>query len=414
MVLSISQETKQETKDYIALAASLAKEFAKTAVERDTKGGSPTAELNLLRESGLLKLLIPEEYGGFGQTWVVALKVIREIAKADGSLGQLLGYHYVNSALPELNGTPEQKARFYSETTRNNWFWGDAVNPRDPKLVLTQDGNNFRLNGTKNFATGSTGSDMIVATAARGYMENLTLGVPKHREAVENLPLAVVPTHREGVILNDDWDYIGQRQTDSGSVTFNNVLIYRDEILGNPNSNNPPSPFSSLVTPAFQSVFINFYLGIALGAFEEGKQYTLSTTRPWIFSPAQTAAKDPYILEQYGNLWVSLISTISHVDYVNSVLQSAWEKGERLTAAERGEIAVTISTAKVLTTRVALEVTSKIFEVMGTRAAATKYRVDRFWRNVRTHTLHDPVVYKVYEVGDWVLNKQIPPFTLYT
>jgi alkylation response protein AidB-like acyl-CoA dehydrogenase len=414
MVLSTAQEIKQETKDYIALATSLAQEFAKTAVERDVKGGSPTNELALLRKSGLLKLLIPKEYGGFGQTWVVALKVIREIAKVDGSLGQLLGYHYVNSTLPEFNGTSEQKARFYRETTRNNWFWGDAVNPRDPNLVLTQDGKNFRLNGTKNFATGSTGSDVIVATAARGYLENFSPTVPKHREALENLPLAVVPTHREGVIVNNDWDYIGQRQTDSGSVTFNQVLIYQDEILGDLNSLHPPSPFSSLVTPAFQAVFTNLYLGIALGAFEEGRQYTLSTSRPWIFSPAQTAAKDPYVIEEYGNLWVSLISTISHVDYVNSVLQSAWERGEYLTATERGETAVTISTAKVLSTRVALEVTNKIFEVMGARTAATKYRFDRFWRNVRTHTLHDPVAYKVHEVGDWVLNKQIPLFTIYT
>jgi alkylation response protein AidB-like acyl-CoA dehydrogenase len=95
-------------------------------------------------------------------------------------------------------------------------------------------------------------------------------------------------------------------------------------------------------------------------------------------------------------------------------LQNAWDKGEQLTAAERGEVAVTIATAKVLSTRVALETTSKIFEVTGTRAAASKHRFDRFWRNVRTHTLHDPVVYKVHEVGNWVLNEQIPVFTLYT
>ena len=85
-----------------------------------------------------------------------------------------------------------------------------------------------------------------------------------------------------------------------------------------------------------------------------------------------------------------------------------------MTAAERGEVAVTVATAKVLSSRVALETTSKIFEVTGTRAAASKYRFDRFWRNVRTHTLHDPVAYKVYEVGNWVLNQQIPVFTLYT
>lgn len=392
--------TTRESKDYIALATSLAEEFAKTAVERDAKGGTPTEELNRLRESGLLKLLIPEAYGGFGQTWVTALKVVREIAKTDGSLGQLLGYHYVNAVVPELSGTPEQKARFYTETARNNWYWGDAVNPRDPDLLLNSDGDNFRLSGTKNFATGSTGSDIILVTGLR--------------QDLNNLLFAVVPSHRQGVILNYDWDYIGQRQTDSGSVTFDNVLIYKDEILGDPDSTAPPSPLASLVSPAIQSVFVNLYLGIALGAFEAAKQYTLSATRPWIFSPAQTAAQDPYIIEQYGDLWVSLISTISHADYVNSVLQSAWEKGEQLTVTERGETAVTIATAKVLSTRVALDVTSKIFEVTGTRAAATKHRFDRFWRNVRTHTLHDPVVYKSYEVGNWVLNQQIPVFTLYT
>ncbi len=94
-------------------------------------------------------------------------------------------------------------------------------------------------------------------------------------------------------------------------------------------------------------------------------------------------------------------------------VETAWDKGEQLTAAERGEVAVAIASAKVLSTRVALNVTSKIFEVMGARSAATKYRFERYWRNVRTHTLHDPVAYKVYEVGNWILNEQIPIFTLH-
>jgi len=387
-------------KEYLAIAASLSKEFAQTAVERDAKGGSPTKELDRLRQSGLLKLLIPTEYGGWGKTWSTALQAVRELAKADGSLGQLLGYHYVNSVMPELYGTAAQKAHFYRETAQNNWYWGDAVNPRDPDLTLTLDGENFRLDGTKNFATGSVGSDILVIAAAR--------------RDVGNVLFAAIPSHREGVKLNGDWDYIGQRQTDSGSVTFERVLIHKEEILGDPTATAHPAPFATLVTPAIQAVFVNLYLGIALGAFEEAKQYTLSTTRPWIFSPAETASQDPYILERYGDLWVSLISTNSHADYVGMVLQAAWEKGEQLTAAERGETAVMIATAKVLSTKVALEVTSKIFEVTGTRAANTKYRFDRFWRNVRTHTLHDPVFYKSYEVGNWVLNQQLPTFTLYT
>ncbi|MBH8564553.1 acyl-CoA dehydrogenase family protein [Nostoc sp. CENA67] len=390
----------KESTDFLAIATTLAEEFAKTAVLRDAKGGTPTEELKKLRESGLLNLVIPKEYGGIGETWPKALKVVREIAKTDGSVGQLLGYHYFNTAIPRFFGTPEQYAEFSTASARHNWFWSDAANPRDPDSILTPDGENFRLNGLKNFATGTKCSDVVI--------------VGGRREDLGNEVYAVIPSDREGLQINDDWNYIGQRQTESGSVAFHNVLIRREEILGNPDSNDPPRPFATLFTPLGQLVFVHLYLGIALGAFAEAKKYTLTHTRPWIISPAETAAQDPYIIEQYGNMWVDLAATISHADHVTLLAQAAWEKGEELTVAERGELAVSVASAKVLSTRVALDVTNKIFEVTGARSAANKYRFDRYWRNVRTHTLHDPVAYKVYEVGNWVLNGQMPNFTLYT
>jgi hypothetical protein len=45
---------------------------------------------------------------------------------------------------------------------------------------------------------------------------------------------------------------------------------------------------------------------------------------------------------------------------------------------------------------------------MGARATKAKDRFDRFWRNLRTLTLHDPVDYKVRDVGLWALNDQAP------
>jgi alkylation response protein AidB-like acyl-CoA dehydrogenase len=45
---------------------------------------------------------------------------------------------------------------------KHNWYFGDAVNPRDPDLILTPDGESFRLNGIKNFSTGAKSSDVIV------------------------------------------------------------------------------------------------------------------------------------------------------------------------------------------------------------------------------------------------------------
>ncbi|GAB07968.1 alkylation response protein AidB-like acyl-CoA dehydrogenase [Gordonia amarae] len=48
------------------------------------------------------------------------------------------------------------------------------------------------------------------------------------------------------------------------------------------------------------------------------------------------------------------------------------------------------------------------------RATTAAYGFDRHWRNLRTHTVHDPVVYKAREIGDWILNERVPQFTLYS
>jgi alkylation response protein AidB-like acyl-CoA dehydrogenase len=51
---------------------------------------------------------------------------------------------------------------------------------------------------------------------------------------------------------------------------------------------------------------------------------------------------------------------------------------------------------------------------MGARATTGSARLDRFWRNVRTHTLHDPVDYKIRELGEWALNRKIPNPSFYS
>ncbi len=96
------------------------------------------------------------------------------------------------------------------------------------------------------------------------------------------------------------------------------------------------------------------------------------------------------------------------------LLQAAWEKDLSLTAEQRGECAIAIATAKVAATRVGLDKANRMFEVMGSRAPASKYAFDRYWRNLRTFTLHDPVDYKVRAVGNWALNNQLPTPDFYS
>lgn len=94
--------------------------------------------------------------------------------------------------------------------------------------------------------------------------------------------------------------------------------------------------------------------------------------------------------------------------------QRLHEDPDAVTEAARGEFEVRVAAVKARATDVALEVTSRIFEVTGARSTASAEGLDRFWRNVRTHTLHDPVAYKRREVGRHVLTAELPEPTWYS
>ena len=88
-------------------------------------------------------------------------------------------------------------------------------------------------------------------------------------------------------------------------------------------------------------------------------------------------------------------------------------KKRDISEAERGEVAEWVASVKVVATDTALRVTVASLK-LGARATAAKVGLDRFWRDVRIHTLHDPVAYKKEELGRFVLGGQIPTPTWYT
>ena len=386
------------TEAYLTQADSLAAQFAQTAVERDKAGGTPKAERDRIRESGLLKLIIPEEYGGLGESWITTLKITRKFAEVDSSIAHVFSYHHLGVIIPHIFGSATQKENYYSQTIQQNWFWCNALNPLDRRATLTPEGDAFRLNGVKSFCSGSKDSDILPITAV-------------HTETSELLILAI-PTQQPGILIQDDWDNIGQRQTDSGSIIFENVRVDRFQILGSRTAS--PQPFSTIRACLTQLNLANIYLGIAQGAFQAARAYTQTQTRPWLTSGVEQATADPYILHHYGEMWMNLQAATHLVDQAGESLQSAWEQEWNLTAEQRGECAIAIATAKAFVTRIALDITSKIFDVMGTRSTTAGYGFDRYWRNLRTFTLHDPVDYKIRAIGDWALNDTLPTPDFYS
>jgi alkylation response protein AidB-like acyl-CoA dehydrogenase len=401
MTVTPQMPTAKPSTDYRAIAAELVAEFAATAAERDRTGGTALAERDRLRQSGLLSLIVPQRYGGLGATWSETLQIIRQFAAVDSSLAHLFAYQQLGAVAAHIFGSPEQRDHYYRATATHNWFWANAFNPLDRRTVLTAEGEagagRFRLNGTKTFCSGSVDSDLLPVSVVYP-------GQP-------NLWMALVPTKRLGVQVNGDWDNIGQRQTDSGSVTFTDVVVEPEELM-NPAPNG--SAFKTIRACLTQAVFTNIYLGIAQGALAAAKGYTTTNSRPWIESGVERAVDDPYTLQSYGNMHIDLQAATLLADRAGELVQQAWAQEEALTAAERGDCAIAVSTAKAFITKAGLEITSKIFEVMGTRSTAAGYGFDRYWRNLRVFSLHDPVEYKIRTVGRWYLTDTYPQPDLYT
>lgn len=404
--------TRSKASDPIEIARRLADKWRATAVARDRAGGSATAERQDLRDSGLLSLMIPSEYGGWGADWPTAIEVIREIARVDGSLGHLYGYHTGSVPMIELFDSAEQKARLYPQLAQNDWWAGNASSENNSHVLdwklsatPTADGG-YLLNGTKHFCSGAKGSNLL-----------FVFGVVQEESALKGaIVSAVIPTDREGVHINDDWNAIGMRQTDSGSTEFHNVKVYPDEVLGAPNAfilAFMGSKRGSLWTPVVQLTFSNVYLGIAHGALEAAREYTRTQTRPWTPAGVKKASDDPYIVRTYGEFAIALQGADAAAREAARLLQQVWEKGDALTPQDRGELMVKVAGVKALSTQVALDITSRIFEVIGSRGTHPRYGFDRFWRNVRTHSLHDPLAYKIAEVGNHTLNgiHPLPSFT---
>lgn len=384
--------------DPLSAAARLAQTLVASSVERDRQAGLPIQEIQSLKDSGLLSLVVPRKYGGLGATWGEAFKVLQTLAAAEGSIGQLYANQLILSVLGQTAGTPEQAERYYRATAKHNLFWGNAFNTRDTRLKIAPEGNHYRVNGIKTFGTGVAVADMRVFSAVQ--------------DGIDYPIVFVLPQEREGILYNDDWDNMGQRRTASGSFTFQNVLVTSDEILG-----PPPYPESGFATVLFvvnQLAKTHVYLGIAEGAFEAARNYTTTQTRPWITSGVDQASQDPYILNHYGELWVQLQAAIGLAEKAARRVQAAWEQEWMLTPQERGEVAISVYAAKVMATKTGLEITNHMFEMMGARSTAAKYGFDRYWRDLRTFTLHDPIDYKLRDVGNWVLNQELPLISQYS
>lgn len=388
----------QEFAQWKQKARQVAERLQHTLLERDRANKDPHEEIDWLRQSGLLSLAVPKSLGGGGADLVQALEISRIISAADGSLGQLIAYHYSNGVWSYVLGNREQWEFIARGIVNEGWFQSSISNARDPRLKLEWEGEDLYVSGRRTFATGASVSQVT------------TIAVWVGDEQVQYQ----VKTDRPGIRFNDDWNNLGQRLTASGTLEFDRVkLTPADRLTGLSEHPDSARLRNALRLQFSQLIFVHFYLGIAEGALQQAASYFRENVRAWPESGVEKAVDDPYHRLKAGELSSELAAGIALAEKTARAFQEAFHQGNALTEQTFGELAILTDQAKVIANNVALKISHEIFELTGGRSTDIRFGLDVYWRNARTHTLHDPVTYRTREVGDYVLSGRLPKPSLH-
>ncbi|HEY1747200.1 MAG TPA: SfnB family sulfur acquisition oxidoreductase [Xanthobacteraceae bacterium] len=375
----------------IEIAERLAIDLAKGAAERDRERRLPFEEIDTFSQSGLWAITIPKAYGGAEVSCVTLAEVIKIIAAADPSIGQIPQNHFSIVDLVRISGTEEQRRYFFAEVLKGLRL-GNAFSERKTKNVaelkarLSKDGDTYVVTGTKFYSTGALFAHRVPVAGL---------------DQEGRLHVAIADRNAPGLKVVDDWSSFGQRTTASGTVSFDEVRVPADHVIAAYRAFEVPTangPHAQLVHAAID-------LGIATAAIQETTKLVRTQARPWIDSGQQRASDDPYTIAQIGDLHIRLRAAEALLarggGYVDKAIAAPTEDSI-------GAASIAVAEAKVLSTELAILATNKLFELSGTSSTLEGSGLDRHCRNARVHTLHDPVRWKYFAVGNFYLNDVLP------
>ena len=382
----------QDDQEAIDIAHRLAKSFAQEAALRDRERRLPIAELDAFSQSGLWGMTVPKAYGGAEVSYVTVGEVIKIISAADPSLGQIPQNHLAVLDMIRLSASEEQKHFFFGEVLRGLRL-GNAFSERGSKTAghfetqIRPQGEGYVVNGQKFYSSGALLSHLVPVSATDENKKTL---------------IAFVERDNQGLRIIDDWSSFGQRTTASGTVLLENAFVPTSHVIPAHVAYDVPTANG----PVAQIIHAGIDLGIAQAAIDETIHFVRSYTRPWIDSGQEHGYEDMYSIAQIGDLKMRLHAAEAILDRAGRTVDAAMANPNEDSVAAAS---IAVAEAKVLTTEIAIQATNKLFELAGTRSTLEEYNLDRHWRNARTHTLHDPVRWKLQAIGNYYLNNIKPP-----
>ncbi|MEH6949067.1 acyl-CoA dehydrogenase [Bacillus sp. JJ634] len=355
----------------------------------------PYKAFQLIKEARLGAIRLPKNLGGAGVTNVELFEVVRKLAKADPDVAHALRAHFVfvedNLAAPSSAERTRRLQIVAKGDLVGNATTEISSNPQGAKqyeTVLSKVGDDYVLNGTKFFTTGTLYADWVsVVSAGEG----------------DTVFVSFIPTNREGVAIYDDWDGFGQQLTASGTTTFTNTPVKSYEAV------ELKREKQSYV--AIRQLFLQAVVaGIVEAIVEDGVKLLKGRKRTFTHGSSATANEDPLLLLTIGEIQATAFTLKTLIREAAQALDEALLQG---TQQSKHEAALKTVYVKVIGEQLALQVATKLFDVGGASATRRDQHLDRHWRNIRTIASHNPSSYKLKDVGNYVVNGHELPINGY-
>ncbi|MEZ5152352.1 acyl-CoA dehydrogenase family protein [Rhodococcus zopfii] len=342
------------------------REIIPNAQELEHSDTYPQAIVDQMREMGLFGLMIPEEYGGLGESLLTYALCVEELARGWMSVSGVINTHFIVAYMLRQHGTDEQKNYYLPKMatgeTRGAFSMSEPELGSDVAAIRTKakrDGNgDYVINGQKMWLTNG-GSSTLVAVlvkteegADKPHQNLTTFLVEKPAGFGEVVP---------GVTIPGKIDKMGYKGIDTTELVFDNYRAKATDVLGG----TPGKGFFQMMD-GVEVGRVNVSAracGVAIRAFELAAQYAQQRT---------TFGKP---IAQHQAISFSLAEMATKVEAAHLMMVNAARLKD---SGERNDVAAGM--AKYLTSEYCSEVTQASFRIHGGYGYSKEYEIERLMR----------------------------------
>lgn len=358
-------EPSEITQQVAQTARNFAQQKIKPHVmEWDESQEFPVQIFKELGQLGMMGVLVPEQYGGAGLTYFEYKTVIEEISKVDGSIGLSVAAHNSLCTGHILTfGNEEQKQKYLPKLATAEWIgaWGltepntgsDAGNM---KCTATRDGDNWIINGTKNWITHGRSGDVAVVICRTGE--------PREKD---NATAFVVERGTPGFSGGKKENKLGMRASETAEMVFDNCVIPDAARLGEVGAGFKQA---MKVLDGGRISIASLSLGIAKGAYEAALQY--SQERHQFDKP----------ISSFQGIAFKLADMATEIEAADLLTLQACDLKER-----KQPMTKEAAMAKYYASEVAVKVANDAVQVFGGYGYTKDFPVEKHYRDAKLCTI---------------------------